>query len=140
MLLLWNECQNTVAVYQVFPSHWKDRATWPHCHLALVARDLLLNTGLQVSWLILPQLLAILPSFRGFISDFGIGPLLAQAAFLFPHRYLKTCQSGVFIIHFSLLCCHHWTSLFQSLLGENDKKQRILFPHPFIRLEMSRKI
>ena len=38
-----------------------------------------------------------------------------EALFFFPHKCLKTHQSAVFIIHFSLLCCHHWTSLFQSL-------------------------
>lgn len=30
-----------------------------------------------------------------------------ELVFSFPDRYLKTCQSAVFIIHFSLLCCHY---------------------------------
>lgn len=46
---------------------------------------------------------------------------------LFPHRYLKTCQSAVFIIHFSLLFCHHGTSLFQNLLGKMTRNIAFYF-------------
>lgn len=53
-----------------------------------------------------------------------------ELVFSFPHKYLKTCQSAVFIIHFSLLCCHHWTSLFQNLLGKMTRNIAFYFLVP----------